>query len=136
MTTSITSHPIVLFDGVCNLCNRSIQFIIERDQDKTFRFASLQSPVGQTLLKQFNLPTDQFDSFILVDKNQYYTQSSAALQVIKRFSGLWKLGYIGIVIPKRIRDWMYQFVAKNRYRWFGKRDQCWLPTPELKERFL
>lgn len=129
-------QPILLFDGVCNLCNDTVQFTIERDPTGKFKFASLQSSVGQELLKKFNLPTNDFDSFVLVDGEQCYTKSSAALRVIKGFGGWWTLLYIFILIPKPIRDWVYSLVAKNRYRWFGKANQCWMPTPDLKERFL
>jgi len=128
--------PILLFDGVCNLCNGAIQFAIQRDKNAHFKFASLQSEAGQALLHKFNLPTEDFDSFILVENNTYYKRSTAALRVAKGFGGLWNLLYWLIVFPAPIRDAVYSFVAKNRYKWFGKQESCWMPTPELKARFI
>ncbi|KPB04421.1 thiol-disulfide oxidoreductase DCC family protein [Bacillus sp. CHD6a] len=131
-----TEHSILLFDGVCNLCNALVPFVIQRDKGSTFKFASLQSEVGQTILKEHSLPVDQFDSFYFVDGNKLYTKSTADLKVAKNLDGGWKLFYPLILIPKPIRDMIYSFIAKNRYRWFGKKDQCMLPNPEMKKRFL
>ncbi len=128
--------PVLLFDGVCNLCNGSVKFIIERDHKKLFMFASLQSEKGQEYLRKFNLPTDNFDSFVLVEGDQYYTKSTAALKVFSRFGGLWNLLKILLWIPAFLRNPFYSIVAKNRYKWFGKQESCWLPTPELQSRFL
>lgn len=128
--------PVLLFDGVCNLCNGSVQFIIERDHKKQFMFASLQSEKGQELLRKFNLPTDNFDSFVLVEGDQFYTKSTASLRVFSRFDGLWKLLKIALFIPTFLRNPFYSIIAKNRYKWFGKQESCWLPTPELQNRFL
>lgn len=135
-STSQNQQPILLFDGVCNLCNTSVQFVIEHDPHAHFKLASLQSEAGQQLLAQFDLPSDDFDSFILIDNGQAYDRSSAALRVAKGLGGLWSLAYIFILIPKPVRDVVYRLIAKNRYRWFGKTEQCWVPTPELKGRFL
>lgn len=129
------SH-ILLFDGVCNLCNRLVQFTIKRDPKGKFKFASLQSDSGQSFLKQFGLPTDDFDSFVYVKGNQYFLKSSAALHVLKELGGLWKLFYFFIIIPRPIRDFVYNLIAKSRYKTFGKSDTCMIPTPELKQRFL
>ncbi|WP_237661949.1 thiol-disulfide oxidoreductase DCC family protein [Sutcliffiella horikoshii] len=129
-------HPILLFDGVCNLCNSMVTFVIKRDQKATFKFASLQSDVGQHLLREYSLPMEEFDSFYFVDGKKIYTKSSAALKVAKELDGAWKLFYPLILIPKPLRDIVYSYVAKNRYRWFGKRNQCMLPNPEVKKRFL
>ena len=128
--------PIVLFDGVCNLCNSAVQFIIRHDKKKTFLFASLQSEMGQQLLAQYNFPLDELNSFILVENNKAYTRSSGALRVIKKLKGLWPLLYGFIIVPKFIRDGVYNWVGRNRYKWFGKQDACMIPTPELKARFL
>ena len=126
----------MLFDGVCNLCSRSVQFIIKRDRRGIFRFASLQSPIGQSLLQQFGQPTDVLNSFVLLDNDKIYTRSSGALRVVKRLGGAWPLLYVLWIIPRPLRDKIYDWVAKNRYRWFGKEETCWLPRPEWKERFL
>jgi predicted DCC family thiol-disulfide oxidoreductase YuxK len=132
----MNSSPTILFDGVCNLCNSSVQFVIKKDIDKIFQFASLQSDAGEKLLKQYNLSTSNFDSFILIQENKVYQKSGAALKVVKQLSGSIKLLYAFIVIPTFIRDAVYNFIAKNRYKWFGKKDECMVPTPELKGRFL
>ncbi len=129
-------HPVILFDGVCNLCNASVQFIIKHDKQKTFRFASLQSSFGEEILKQNNLPANLFNSFILFENNTIYSRSTAALLVAKRLSGFIKILYSFIIVPEFIRDAIYNFIAKNRYKWFGKKDACWLPAPELKNLFL
>jgi len=129
-------YPVVLFDGVCNLCENSVQTIIKKDARGKFRFASLQSKVGQAYLKKFNRPTEDLDTVILVEGGRYYTKSSAALRIIKGFKGLWPLMYGVIIIPKFIRDKVYSYIAKNRYKWYGKKDQCMMPTPELKALFL
>ncbi|MGN6437067.1 MAG: thiol-disulfide oxidoreductase DCC family protein [Agriterribacter sp.] len=131
-----TRHPVVLFDGVCNLCNSSVQFIIKKDKSNQFYFASLQGETGQALLKKFHLSTSHFNSFILVKDERVYTKSTAVLKLLKMLGGWWKLLYAFIIVPPFIRDAIYSFIAVNRYRWFGKRESCMLPTPELKERFL
>lgn len=127
---------IILFDGVCNLCNSSVQFVIKHDKDKKFMFASLQSTAGQLLLKQFDLPLQDFNSFILIENEKVFLKSTAALMVAKQLKGAVKLLYGFIVVPPFIRNGAYNFIAKNRYKWFGKKDSCILPTPELKARFL
>lgn len=129
-------NPIVLFDGVCNLCNSSVQFIIKRDKKKQFRFASLQGKTGQELLKKFNLPADDFNSFILVEGNNFYSRSTGALRMLKKLGGGWKLLHGFMIVPKFIRDAVYNWIARNRYKWYGKREECMIPTPDLKERFL
>ena len=130
------NNPIVLFDGVCNLCNSSVQFLIRHDQKNTLRFASLQSEAGQTLLQKFNLPTNVFNSFVLVEDEKVYLRSSAALKVASYLGGFWKILQILWIVPRFVRDGVYNLIAKNRYRWFGKKTECMIPTPELKARFL
>lgn len=98
--------------------------------------ASLQSEAGQQLLADYGLPTDDFDSFVLIENGQAFTQSTAALRVAKGLGGIWQLLYTFVLIPAPVRNAVYDFVAKNRYKWFGKKDQCWMPTPEFKSRFL
>jgi len=132
----INDYPIIFFDGVCNLCNSSVQFIIKKDRKKQFRFASLQGKAGQELLKKFNLPADNFNSFILAEGDQIYTRSTAVLKMLKKLGGGWELFYGFIIVPKFIRNAIYNWIARNRYRWYGKRDKCMIPTSDLKERFL
>ena len=129
-------QPIVLFDGVCNLCNSAVQFIIRHDKKKVFMFTSLQSDAGQKLLVQYNFPLNELNSFILIENNKAYTRSSGALRVVKKLKGLWPLLYGFMIVPKFIRDGVYDWVGRNRYKWFGKQEACMIPTPELKARFL
>jgi len=125
---------IVLFDGVCNLCSKSVQFIIKRDPHDQFFFASLQSEIGKSLLEKHHL--SKVDSVVLIKEDMYYIESDAALEICRHLSSGWKLLAILKVIPSFIRDPLYRFVARNRYRWFGKQDSCMLPTEEMKKRFL
>jgi predicted DCC family thiol-disulfide oxidoreductase YuxK len=136
MNNREVNHPLLLFDGVCNICNHIVVFIIQRDPKATFRFASLQSEIGKRMLQQHELPPSDMNTVILINGNRLYTKSTAALHVFKRLGRLWSILYIFIVIPKPIRDVIYDWVARNRYKWFGKKEQCMLPTPEIKERFL
>ena len=126
---------IILFDGVCNFCNSSVQFIIKRDTKGLFKFSSLQSQIGEQLLDENKIPNN-LDSFIYLEGDKVYDRSTAVLKVCKGLKGLWKLLYVFIVVPKPIRDMVYSYFAKNRYKWFGKRDACMIPTPEQRERFL
>ncbi len=126
---------IILFDGVCNLCNSAVQFVIKRDRNQYFYFASLQSEIGKRLINQHQLPKD-IDSFVLIENNQASIQSTAALKVCKRLDGGWKGLAILLLLPVKIREPLYKVVAMNRYKWFGKKDQCMLPNPNQKARFL
>ena len=128
--------PVVFFDGICNLCNNAVQFIIKNDRKGQFRFASLQSDPGQKLLQKHQLPQDHFDSFLLLEAGQLFSESTAALRVCRHLDGGWQLFYGFIVIPRFLRDIVYRFIAKNRYRWFGKRDSCMLPDSKILSRFL
>ena len=130
------SHPVILFDGVCNLCSNSVQFVIKHDPKHQFHFASLQSEFGQQVLQQFQIPATEFGSFILLENNIIYTKSGGALRVAKKLNGLLSALYVFILIPPFIRDAIYNWIAKNRYRWFGKKEACWIPTPELKSLFI
>ncbi|WP_192822372.1 thiol-disulfide oxidoreductase DCC family protein [Rufibacter sp. LB8] len=134
-TLSPTS-AIILFDGVCNLCNGFVQFVIKHDPQGHFRFAVLQSDLGQQILAAHSLPTHEFKSVLLLENGKLYTRSSAALRIVKRLNGGWSFLYALAVIPKFLRDPVYDWVSKNRYRWFGRQESCWLPTPALKARFL
>jgi predicted DCC family thiol-disulfide oxidoreductase YuxK len=130
------THPIVLFDGVCNLCNGSVQFILQRDPAGRFRFASLQSDHGQRLLTERGLDPKALDSVVVIDGDRLYRESDAALRIAGDLKGAWKALTVFRVIPRPLRDWAYRLIARNRYRWFGKSETCWLPTPELRSRFL
>jgi len=125
----------IYFDGICNLCNRGVQFIIKRDPKKKFRFASLQGEAGQNMLKKYGMQQHNFDTFILQEGDKIYTRSTAALRIVRHLKGGWKLLYGTIIIPRFIRNAIYNWIAKRRYKWFGKKDKCLIPSPELKERF-
>jgi predicted DCC family thiol-disulfide oxidoreductase YuxK len=130
------NRKIVLFDGVCNLCNSSVQFILTRDKKNQFLFGSLQGETGQAYLEKFKLPPGTLNSFMLVEEGVLYTKSTGALRMLKHIGGAWSLLYAFIIVPKFIRDAVYSLVANNRYKWFGKQETCWLPSPALKEKFL
>ena len=130
------NHPIILFDGVCNLCNSSVQYVIKHDPNARFTFASLQGKTGQELLKKHGLSDNELNSFVLIINDKVFTRSAAALTVAKQLSGVTKMLYGFMIIPPFIRDGVYNFIAKNRYKWFGKKDSCMIPTPELSSRFL
>jgi predicted DCC family thiol-disulfide oxidoreductase YuxK len=127
---------VILFDGVCNLCNSSVLFVIKRDPKDQFRFAALQSEMGQKLSKQYHIDTTEVDSIMLISNDKVYVKSSAALRVARRLTGGYPLLFGFMIIPPFIRNWVYDYIAKNRYRWYGKKDQCMIPTPELKSKFL
>lgn len=130
------SAPLILFDGVCNFCCFWIQFLIRRDPDRQFHFAALQSSAGQGALRRLGLSADNLTTMILVEGNRHYAKSSAALRIARRMGGLWPLLFVFIAIPAPVRDFFYDFIARNRTRWFGKRESCMIPTAEVKERFL
>ena len=136
MNTISTNKAIVLFDGVCNFCNSSINFIIEHDKKDHFRFSPLQSEKGKMLLQQFNEDEKGLDSIILIENNKLYKRSTACLKIAKKLNGIYFLLYAFILVPSFLRDPVYDFVAKNRYKWFGKKDACMIPTPAVKEKFI
>jgi len=127
---------IILFDGVCNLCNSSVNFVIRYDKANHFRFAPLQSVAAHKLEQQYQLDLSAMSSFVLIENDQVYYRSTAALRVLRRLPLPWKLGYAFIIIPAFLRNSIYNWIARNRYRWFGKRDVCMIPTPELLAKFL
>jgi predicted DCC family thiol-disulfide oxidoreductase YuxK len=129
-------RSIILFDGVCNLCNGAIQFVIKRDTKNQFVFASLQSEEAKKILAGHNFRLHKMESFFLVENGNVYDRSTAALKVLRKLNGLCKLLYAFIIIPKFIRDAAYDFIARNRYRWFGRKDECMIPTKELRAKFL
>ncbi|MGI8384174.1 thiol-disulfide oxidoreductase DCC family protein [Robertmurraya sp. P23] len=128
-------NNIILFDGECNFCDHSVQFIIKRDKNAVYKFTSLQSEIGQEIKRKYQVP-DHIDSLILVSDDKCSFKSAAALQISKHLSGSWNLLYVLSIIPKPIRDYFYDILAKNRYKWFGKKDHCMLPSPEIRKRFL
>ncbi len=133
---SEVQKAIVLFDGVCNFCNDSVNFIIKRDSKRYFKFAPLQSEVGKKLLKEFDIDATETDSIVLIENNQAFTYSTGALKIARCLDGFWSGFHVLIIVPKLLRDFCYKQFAKRRYRFFGKQDTCMIPTPDVKERFL
>jgi predicted DCC family thiol-disulfide oxidoreductase YuxK len=136
-TIEIKQEPvgIILFDGVCNYCNAMVNFVIKRDKKDRLRFAPLQSDIGQELRKQYNI-ADSIDSFIYIEKGSANIYSTGALKVCRYLSGAWPLLYGLIIVPVFLRDGIYKWVARNRYKWFGKKETCMIPTPEVRRKFL
>jgi len=133
---NFNGKSIILFDGVCNLCNSSVNFIIKHDKKEHFLFASLQSDAAKEILLQFNSKIIELNSIALIEGGKVYEKSTAALNITKHLSNFYYLLYYFIVIPVFIRDRIYNFIAKNRYKWYGKRESCMIPSLELKNRFL
>ncbi|MEC0696736.1 thiol-disulfide oxidoreductase DCC family protein [Bacillus atrophaeus] len=129
-------NRVLLFDGVCNLCNGAVQFIIKRDPDGLISFSSLQSETGQRLLKLNGLPTEYFDSFVFIEDGKVYTKSTAAIKVFRHLRGAWRFSVVLLAVPRPVRNMVYSLIAKNRYKWFGKKNECMLPSPAIKKRFL
>ena len=133
---NFNNKSIILFDGVCNLCNNTVNFIIKHDKNNKFLFASLQSDAAKEILLQFNLNKNLLNTIILVQNEQVYEYSTAVLLITKDLNGFWKHLNVFLIIPKKLRDFVYNIIAKNRYRWFGTRSSCLIPSSELKNRFL
>jgi predicted DCC family thiol-disulfide oxidoreductase YuxK len=129
------SKPIIIFDGICNLCDGFVNFVIDRDPKQYFYFASQQSHVGQEILQQWQIPTE-LETIIFINQGRYYTHSTAVLNIFKHLKGFWPLISYFRFIPSLLRDPIYIWIARNRYRWFGKLEACRMPTPDLKGRFL
>lgn len=129
-------HPIVLFDGVCNLCNASVNFIIDRDPGARFRFAALQSEIGARLAEGCGRNPDEMSTVVLIEDGRCYTRSTAALRILRRLEGPWSWLWAFRAVPRPLRDAVYHVISENRYLWFGKQDVCRMPTPELRLRFL
>ena len=137
MITLPEHKQLILFDGVCNLCNASVQYVIKHDKKDKFMFASLQSTVGKQIIDNFNIDTSKTDSILLYsEENGLKSKSSAALQVAKQLGFPTNLLSVFFIVPTFIRNWVYDYVATNRYKWYGKRNECMIPTPELKSKFL
>lgn len=128
-------HAIILFDGVCNLCNQSVQFIISRDPSGFFRFASIQSEIGKELIRKHG-EIEDIDSIILLENQESFLKSDAVIRISSHLKGGYSLLRIFQVIPRPIRDRIYDIIAKNRYKWFGRRNSCMIPTEEISKRFL
>ena len=135
MTETDPNKPVILFDGVCNLCNASVNFVIDRDPADLFYFSALQSDYAREKLASYQVGED-LNTIILLEDGKIYDRSTAALRIARHLSGLWPLLYAGILIPKFLRNAVYRWIAKNRYRWFGKTEQCRVPTTDLQARFL
>ena len=128
---------LILFDGVCNLCNNSVHYVIKNDKKNVFMFAPLQSDVGKQIIHQFKIDTSKIDSILLYSNSKgLKSKSSAVLQISKHLSFPINLCRVFLIIPEFIRNWVYDFIAKNRYKWYGKKEECMIPTPELKSKFL
>ncbi|GAB4344971.1 MAG: thiol-disulfide oxidoreductase DCC family protein [Flammeovirgaceae bacterium] len=136
MPESSQNQDIILFDGVCNLCNNSVNFIIDRDPKSKYLFASLQSEIGQKKMKEVGLDPNKLNSIVLIENGKVFQKSTAALKIAGNLTGLWFLCQVFFILPSFLRDFFYDIIAKNRYRWFGKEDACRMPSPELKARFL
>ena len=131
------NKKIILFDGICNLCNSSVLTIIKYDKKDQFRFVSLQSEMGKQIISYLGIDASKMDSVLLYEPRvSYEIKSDAALQIMNAFGGLWKLSWIFSYLPVSLRNMIYDFIARNRYKWFGKKEQCMIPTPELKSKFL
>ena len=131
------NKKIILFDGVCNLCDSAVQFVIKHDKNDAFRFVTIQSELGQQILKHIGISHVNIDSIILYEPGiAYYYKSSAAIQIAKNLGGIWHYGTVFRVIPTGISNKLYDYIAKNRYKWYGKKEQCMIPTKDLKVKFL
>lgn len=133
---NIEQQKIIVFDGACNLCNRWVQFVIKHDRDKIYKFCSIQSDTGKKITKQFLGGTDELKTIIFIDGNRLYIKSTAALYIVKNLSGVWSFLFVFVSIPKFIRNFIYDIVAKNRYKWFGKAEKCMVPSKDIMDRFI
>lgn len=134
--TPTPDGPVVLFDGVCNLCNGVVRFLLPRDPEGRLRFAALQSDPGRALLDAHGLPTDALETIVLVEGDRVYTKSAAVIRIGELLGWPYRLATVGRVVPAAVRDWLYEFVAANRYDWFGRKDRCMVPDDDVSDRFL
>ncbi len=132
----MNNQSIILFDGVCNFCNSAVNFVIKRDKNNLIQFSPLQTEIAHELLARHKLPTEDMKSFIFIEQGKSYTQSTAALKVCRYLTGLWPLLYSFIIISHFVRDGIYKWIAKNRYKWFGQKNECMMPAQELQRKFL
>lgn len=133
---NFNNNHIILFDGVCNLCNSAVLFILKHDKKAVFSFAALQSETAELLLKNYNITNKSLHSIVYIADGVLYKQSTAALHICKQLPGLWKYCYYLIFVPKKIRDAVYTYIANHRYKWFGKKEQCAVPSKNIQDRFL
>lgn len=137
LAKTVANKKIILFDGVCNLCNSAVQFVIKHDKKNVFRFVTLQSELGKEILSHIGIDVKNIDSIVLYEPGvAYYYKSDAALQIAKSLNGLLPLGILFKIIPTGIRNQLYDYIARNRYKWYGKKESCMIPTPDLKIKFL
>lgn len=137
MSIEIPKHKkLILFDGVCNLCNNSVQYVIKKDKKNTYLFAPLQGDIGQQIINTFDVDTAKTDSILLYTNGKLYSKSTAALKVAATLGFPTNMLSIFLIVPPFIRNWVYDFIAKNRYKWYGRKDACMIPTPELKSKFM
>ena len=129
------NYAVILFDGVCNLCRASVRFVIDRDSKTRFRFAFLQSDGGRRLLEEYGLSASELTAVILITEGRAYKKSTAVLRIARMLDGLWPLLFAFIIVPPALRDTVYDFIGKRRYRWFGKMDACWAPSEDFDDRF-
>lgn len=130
------NERVIFFDGVCNLCNSSVRFVLRNNSNQSIKFATVQSELGKRTLTANNMSVDTFDSMLYLEDGKVYLKSTAALKIASQLSFPWKLLQIFYLIPRPIRDWFYEQVAKNRYQWFGRQEMCLVPTDEIKDRFI
>ncbi|TXE06021.1 thiol-disulfide oxidoreductase DCC family protein [Gelidibacter salicanalis] len=131
------NKQLILFDGVCNLCNTSVQYVIKNDQQDVFRYTALQSAIGQEVLEHFKIDRNETDSILLYSESDGISyKSTAALKIVSKLGFPRNLLAIFLIVPAFIRNWVYDYIAKNRYKWYGQKDECMIPTPELKSKFL
>lgn len=133
---ALPENPLILFDGVCNLCNGFVQFIIRHDKKSKFRFASLQSPAAKNILEHFSVSADELKTLVLIDSGKIYFRSRAVLRIARQLDGIWKLSSVFYIVPRFINDAVYNLVSETRYRIFGKRESCMTPSPENSSRFI
>jgi predicted DCC family thiol-disulfide oxidoreductase YuxK len=131
-----TPDNLILFDGVCNLCSASVQFVIRHDPAGKFRFAAIQSQVGREIFQSHGLDPADLQTFVFITSGRIFLRSDAAIEVVSRFGGAWRFLRVFQFVPRIVRDSIYSIIARNRYRWFGRKEVCMIPTPEIKERFL
>ena len=134
--SDLKNKGLILFDGVCNFCNSSVNFIIKNDKTDHFRFLPLQSERGKKIVAEYNLDPENLQTVILLEQGRIYTRSTAALRIARKLSGGWKLMYGFVIVPSVVRDFFYNIIARNRYKWWGQRGSCMIPTPEVKRKFL
>ncbi len=127
---------IILFDGICNFCNSRINFVMDRDRKQYYKFAANQSEAGRAVLAQYDITAEEIDTLIVIEEGKVYTHSTGALRIARHLGGAWPLLLVFLIVPRFIRDIVYRFIARNRYKWFGVREACRVPTPEERARFL